>query len=389
MKYLFSIITILVASSMLGCSYLKNVQLLSGGELRRQDFVQAIPFEMKKDLMVVKAKVNGDSTEREFIFDTGAFNSKIEKALAESLKLKTITTKSNSTAAGVTRVIEVTRIDSIIFGKTAFYNIGAGKVEYDKQSASPCIAPHGIIGANILKLAHWKIDYEKQLIYFSDQAFEVEKKSHKIPFDNPLLSGTPSISLKIGGKEAQNVLFDVGYNGGLVLPIGLADAFDGEEKLFFDRSTTGIYGSKTDILVEKQLEIEIDGFKTTIPVSFSANGKALLGNEFLKHFDIIINYEEDIIELAQRKDVAIMPNRKFIPGISNNNRWVVDRTTKALPLSLGDRLISINGKTPADLFENYCDYVMNIGSFIDSDSLHLVKANGEELILTKNVAIIN
>jgi len=386
MKYLFSIIPILVASSLLGCSYLKNVQLLSGGELRRQEFVQAIPFEMKKDIIVVKAKVNGDSIEREFIFDTGAFNSKIEKELAESLQLKTITTKSNSTAAGVTREIEVTRIDSIIFGETAFYNVGAGKVAYDEQSASPCIAPHGIIGANILKLAHWKIDYEKQLIYFSDEAFAVETASHTIPFDNPLLSGTPSINMKIGGREAQNVLFDVGYNGGLVLPIGLAEAFEGEEKLFFDRSTTGIYGSKTDTLVEKQLEIEIDGFKTTISVNFSANGKALLGNEFLKHFDVVINYENDIIELVQRKEVEIMSNRNFIPGITNNNQWVVNRTVEELPLSLGDSLISINGKTPADLFENYCGYVMNISSLIDSDSLHLVKANGGELIINSNFA---
>jgi len=225
------------------------------------------------------------------------------------------------------------------------------------------------------------------LIYFSDQAFEVETASHTIPFDQPLLSVTPSISLNIGGREAQNVLFDVGYNGGLVLPISLAKAFEGEEKLFFDRSTTGIYGSKTDTLVEKQLEIEIDGFKTTIPVNFSANGKGLLGNEFLKHFDVIINYEKNIIELVQRKEVEIIPNRKFIPGITNNNQWVVNRTTEELPLSLGDSLISINGKTPADLFENYCDYIMNIGSLIDSDSLHIVKTSGEKLAIVNELIL--
>jgi len=177
MKNIFYLVVIIIlSSSLISCSYLKNVQLLSGGELKRQQFVQAIPFEMKKDLIVVKARINGDSTEREFIFDTGAFNSKIEKGLAESLSLKTITTKSNSTAAGVTRIIEVTRIDSLVFGETAFYNVGAGKVEYDEQSASPCIAQHGIIGANIMKLAHWKIDYEHKMIYFSDQPFEVKNQ---------------------------------------------------------------------------------------------------------------------------------------------------------------------------------------------------------------------
>ena len=385
MKSIFYLIVIILSSTLTSCSYLKNVQLLSGGELKRQQFVQAIPFEMRKDLIVVKAKVNGDSTEREFIFDTGAFNSKIEKGLAESLKLKTITTKSNSTAAGVTRIIEVTRIDSLVFGETAFYNVGAGKVEYDEQSASPCIAQHGIIGANIMKLAHWKIDYEHQMIYFSDQPFEVKESAFNIESDNPLLSGTPLISMKIGGKEAQNILFDVGYNGGLVLPIALSKEFEGSDKLFFDRSTTGIYGAKPDTLIEKQLEIEIDGFKTTIPVSFSANGKALLGNEFLKHFEVIINYEEDFIKLVKRKEVVIQPNDKFIPGVLNDNQWVVDRTTEDLPFALGDTLSSVNGRIPSELFENYCDYLMQIGNHIGTDSLRVTKLNGDQIIINNKL----
>ncbi|ADR20458.1 hypothetical protein MATR_19220 [Marivirga tractuosa] len=386
MKNIFYVVFIILSSTLTSCSYLKNVQLLSGGELKRQQFVQAIPFEMRKDLIVVKAKVNDDSTEREFIFDTGAFNSKIEKGLAESLSLKTITTKSNSTAAGVTRKIEVTRIDSLVFGETAFYNVGAGKVEYDEQSASPCIAQHGIIGANIMKLAHWKIDYEHQMIYFSDQPFEVKESAYNIEFDNPLLSGTPLISMKIGGKEAQNILFDVGYNGGLVLPIALAKEFEGSDKLFFDRSTTGIYGAKADTLIEKQLEVEIDGFQTSIPVNFSANGKALLGNEFLKHFEVIINYDKNIIQLIERKTVSIDPNAPFIPGVLNDNQWVVDRTTEDLPFVLGDTLTSVNGKTPRELFDNYCDYLKHVGELISTDSLKVLKGNGEEFII-KNKSV--
>ncbi|SMG10658.1 Aspartyl protease [Marivirga sericea] len=381
MKSIFYLLVIVLSSTLISCTYLKNVQLLSGGELKRQQFVEAIPFEMRKDLIVVKATVNADSTEREFIFDTGAFNSKIEKGLAESLGLKTITTKSNSTAAGVNRIIEVTRIDSLVFGETAFYNVGAGKVEYDEQSASPCIAQHGIIGANIMKLAHWRIDYEHQMIYFSDQPFEVKESAYNIEFDSPLLSGTPLISMKIGGKEAQNILFDVGYNGGLVLPIALAKEFEGSNKLFFDRSTTGIYGAKTDTLIEKQLEIEIDGFKTTLPVNFSANGKALLGNEFLKHFDVIINYEEDLIRLVERMAVSIQPSVRFIPGILNDNQWVVNRTTEDLPFELGDTLSTVNGKIPADLYANYCDYRMHVGALINTDSLKLVKLSGKEFII--------
>ena len=126
---------------------------MTGGSIGAEDFVQEIPFSYRKGLIVVQAKINNDTTIREFIFDTGAFNSKIEKGLADELGLPTVTTKENSTAQGVTQTIEVTRIDSIAFGETKFHNIGAGKLEYAEKSYSPCIASNGLIGSNLIKLA--------------------------------------------------------------------------------------------------------------------------------------------------------------------------------------------------------------------------------------------
>ena len=89
------------------CSYLKNVNLLTGGEIKRQNYVQTIPFEWRKELIVVKARLNSETTEREFIFDTGAFNSKVESDLANTLGLKVVTEKINSTASGISQKIEV------------------------------------------------------------------------------------------------------------------------------------------------------------------------------------------------------------------------------------------------------------------------------------------
>lgn len=134
------------------------------------------------------------------------------------------------------------------------------------------------------------------------------------------------------------------------------------------------------------MEVEIDGFQTSIPVNFSANGKALLGNEFLKHFEVIINYDKNIIQLIERKTVSIDPNAPFIPGVLNDNQWVVDRTTEDLPFVLGDTLTSVNGKTPRELFDNYCDYLKHVGELISTDSLKVLKGNGEEFII-KNKSV--
>lgn len=366
------------------CSYLKNVKLLTGGRLERENFVQEIPFSYRKGLIVVQAKINNDTTTREFIFDTGAFNSKIEKELAEELGLPTVTTKENSTAQGVTQTIEVTRIDSIAFGDTKFYNIGAGKLTYAEGSASPCIAKNGLIGSNLIKLAHWKIDYKNQKMYFSDEPFVSENdNSEAIRFDRPLLSSTPKIDLEVDGKEAKGLMFDTGYNGGLVMPSGLASSFpNAPVRILIDRSTTGIYGSKIDTLIEKQLRVTITNNSATIPVSFSSLGKGLLGNDFLEHFTVLINNNEDEITLEPNGEVMVEAASAFIPGILNDSTWVVNKIEpKVIDLQLGDNISLINGKLPIDLFVNNCEYFMNIRELLNGDSLIIELTNNRKITL--------
>lgn len=371
---------IIVCCISTSCSYLKNVKLLTGGEIKRENYVQSIPFEWRKELIVIKARLNSDTTQREFIFDTGAFNSKVESDLANSLALEVVTEKNNSTASGISQKIEVVRVDSVQIGETTIYNIGAGKLKYAPTSASPCIAASGIIGANLIKLAHWKIDYINQILHFSDAPFEVAEESYVLPFERPLLSGTPKISLEIEGKKVENILCDVGYNGGLILPISVASHFDNyQSKIILDQSTSGIYGTNTDSLLVKNLKVGVGEVETKMPVEFSSLNKALLGNEFLKHFTVIINYDKKEIHLQKQQEVHIPAPSSFSVAIKNESLWVVSRTTPEIPLKLGEALLSVNGKKPIDLFTSHCDYVMNIGQTFEQDSLKVQKVNGSLL----------
>jgi predicted aspartyl protease len=366
------------------CAYLKNVDLLLQPEIQREHYVQTIPFEWRKDLIVVKARLNSDTAEYEFIFDTGAFNSKVESELADALRLPVVTQKKNSTAQGVSRQIDVIRIDSVKLGETTVYNVGAGKLSYDSSSASPCIAGHGIIGANLIKLAHWKIDYDNKLLHFSDTPFDTEDHNIVIPFDRPMLSGTPQINLTIQGKELENVIFDVGYNGGLVLPMALAKHVEDEQsRIILDQSTSGIYGTNRDSLVVKKVNVGIGGFNTEIPVEFSSLNKGLIGNEFLKHFSVIINYDERKIYLSQKREVRVESPRNFWPGIGKDSLWVVNRTTPELPLKLGESLRSVNGKKPTELFDSHCEYVMNMASFMAQENLWVERMDGTVIHIPK------
>lgn len=372
-----SCLALLLFSNLLmvsSCNYIKNVKLLSSGKLMRENFVDSLSFEYKKGLIVVQAQLNGSQQKHDFIFDTGAFESKVEWNLASELELPTKATKSNATAQGVSQTIEVTQLKSIKLGHTTFSSISAGKLKYANTSFSQCIAEDGIIGANLIKLAHWKINYQNKQIYFSDKPFETQPDAASIPFKKPLLSGVPKISMKIGGKEVSGIIVDIGFNGGLILPATLSAAFSSEEeKYYLDQSTAGIFGTNVDTLYTKHLEVSLGGEEMNIAVEFSSIGKALLGNEILEHFEVGINYDTNTLSLMPRTQVEVEEPYSFIPGILNDTLWVVDRTTPELPFLLGDTLISINGHKPKELFSNECDFFFTIQKLIKLDTLVITK----------------
>ncbi len=367
--------------TLLSCNYLSNVKLLTGGSINDKNYVHTIPFDYVKGLIVINGLVNDDDIPRQFIFDTGAFNSKIEKGLADSLSLESYATKDNSTAAGVSRKIEVTRLDSIRFGDALFKKIGAGKLDYDPLSASPCIADDGIIGANLIKLAHWKIDFQHTELMLSDSPLTPPENvtQSSIKFKRPVFSGVPDIEIQVGERTVSGVLFDVGFNGGLILPARFSELFTSEsETKVIDRSTSGIYGSNTDTLITKDLEVSLGDFSFNIPVEFSSIGKALLGNEILEHFNVYINNKSNRITLVPISEVEVPHSLSFIPGVLNDSLWVVTRTNPNLNLQLGDTLLSINGKKPSDLFINHCDHFMNIRDLLINE-LELENPDGSIL----------
>lgn len=368
----------------ISCNYINNVRLLSGGDIDRKDFAETIPFTYTKGLVVVDALLENDTTHHQFIFDTGAFNSKVEYELAEKLNLPVKATKNNSTAAGVSRNIEVARIGKVQLGTTNFSNIGAGKLRYDEKSASPCIAEDGIIGANLIKLAHWKIDYHNQQLHFSDSPFSRPDnvEAYQVPFKKPMLSGTPEIEIEVSGRTISGVMFDVGYNGGLVLPAKFAEVFNSDSTFtVFDQSTSGIYGSSVDTITTKVLDISLGGFETKIPVEFSSIGKALLGNDLLEHFEVYINYKKKQIALIPIELPTVDFPRFFIPGILNDSLWVVNRTSPELSFHLGDTLRSVNGKKPHEMFQNHCDYILNINTLLNDEFLEVETVSGQSITL--------
>lgn len=349
---------ILLPALLTGCSYLTNVRLLHSGELSAPGVV-SLPFTYTKDLILVNATVNGQ--EGRFLLDTGAFDSKVEHSFAEAAGLTEVTTKRVTTAQGLEDRLQVTQIAEFSLADATFKQTSAGILSFPDQSPTACVAPQGLIGANLMRRGYWKIDYQNQQLAVSEEPIPVPGSATLLGFRHPVMSATPTVTLTLGGREVSGVLFDTGFNGGLVLPRALVDEFPGEVTVeLLDQSTSGIFGSNQDTLVVKDLRLELGAASATIPVEFSSLDKALLGNDVLEHFDVYIDYAQDEIALVPVSDVEVDPPRRFVPGITENDQWVVDRTVVNSNLALGQTLPDINGLRPSDVFDDYCDYFLNI-----------------------------
>ncbi|MFC3851727.1 aspartyl protease family protein [Salinispirillum marinum] len=362
-----------------GCSYFTNVGLLLQGSMETTA-PTTLPFTYVKQLIIVDAQIGAERGS--FILDTAAFDSKIEQDFAQHLDLPTVTTKNVSTAQGLEQRLPVTQLPSVQLGQAEFVNTSAGILEYGEDSASQCVAPQGLLGANLMRRGYWKIDYRMQEITLHDEPLPLPDMAYELQFTHPTLSATPSISLNVGGKTVEGVLFDTGYNGGLVLPLALASEFASDTTLAIaDRSTSGIFGANEDQLLIKDLSIELAGMKATIPVEFSQQGKALLGNDVLEHFDLYLDYTDDRIHLMPRSDIEVSPPRRFIPGITVDDRWIVNRTEEANGLALGTMINTINGQKPSELFSDFCDYFLHLDRILGTKPLTLEMASGETRVL--------
>lgn len=359
-----------------GCTGINEIYLQSKTQTRITP--EVIPFRYVKKLIVVEAFLNKSDTPSNFIFDTGAFQSKVEHGLAEDLGLRTVASRSNGTAQGIQREIEITSLDSVKFNHSMFGNIAAGKLEYDVKSYSPCVAQDGIIGSNLIKLANWKIDYQTRTIEISsDPIGPASEDFYAIPYKTSFMSGVPLLTLRIQDVQIEEVILDLGYNGGVVLPKRYAEKFTtGNAQRYIDQSTSGIFGSNRDTLVVKELELLLGTFSAKIPVEFSSLNKALIGNDFLEHFAVYLQTEEDQILLEPVSQVVIDQHKTFIPGILNDSLWVVNRVSPGLPVQIGDTLRSMDGLIPRDVFPSHCDYFMGIHHFLEKDSLKVQGMDG-------------
>ncbi|MCT4622962.1 MAG: retroviral-like aspartic protease family protein, partial [Schleiferiaceae bacterium] len=211
-------IQVLVVFVITSCTSISK--LYNSGSVPQEEFSGRIAFETMFDLIILPVEIEGK--QYRFLFDTGA-PMVISKELREQLELKAAAKSGVTDSQGKTERLDYVWLKEVKLAGIEFKKTGAIVADLRKAPEIACMDIDGILGANLMKLAHWKIDSKNNAMYFASRKDQLE-----IPDSEPLVlpfkmkrTYTPVVDLVVDDSvEVNNATFDTGFAGYLSLGFG-------------------------------------------------------------------------------------------------------------------------------------------------------------------------
>ena len=363
-----------------GCTNFSKIY--NSGSLKSSDFYSEVGFETRLNLIILPVQIRGETYR--FLFDTGAPNV-ISKELSEKLQLKTIASGNVGDSQGKKNKLGVVKIDTIGVGGVYFQNTAAVVADLNEAEIA-CLEIDGILGANLMRFAYWKIDSENKVLTLSsdlDTLITELQECYTLPF-KPVTTYTPRVSMALNDTLIESITYDTGFGGYLSLSksVDLDPKFQLAE--YFGYGSAGLYGTQIDTLRYGRIGIDVDGFNQVGIAEYNnLSDKKLVGMEFLNQFVQILDWQSNEISLYTN---TVIP--QVYSSFPLSPRWVDgklivgglknDSSLISLGLNIGDTIEVLNGVSfrGAD-FITYCDLII-ASRENKPDTLSLELSNGKK-----------
>ncbi|MCU0392961.1 MAG: aspartyl protease family protein, partial [Thermoflexibacter sp.] len=357
-----------------------------------------IPFELKNNLIIVKAKINNQN-EYSFILDTGAPTIVWEKVALELGLEKTNVSHVSSDGNGQEQKIEFFKSKSISTGKMIMNDMNLVSLRGMSKELS-CYANGGILGGNFLMNYNLQIDFvNKRIIACTD--FEKLKIPEEAIRTEAMFS-MPQGQILIDDIQFLNrkdyFIMDTGFTGEFELASDLGEAnlkrYEGEVIL-----KKGLSSLSTGGRIEKEAKYIktklITPFDTIDNVILSMNApRSKIGNKYLSQFETItIHYtsKEKAVYFGKKQTTPFsdlsfgfghyydeVENKFKIKDIYSNSG------AQKAGLQVGDVILSVNNTDLSDInFEKYCISISEGKDFFmgsDNNDISLMIQRGREIM---------
>lgn len=307
---------ILISIFCFSCAGSKQIALLKQGEIQTENVYEEIPFRYVKDHLFIDVKINGKTYN--FLFDTGFAISAIDDDLIPMVGYSTVLKSKISGSSFEKHKVEFGSIPQVKIGGIDFFDIGfvAEDLYYINEDYLCESHVDGVIGANLLRKAKWQIDYQKQLIRFSDDFAKLKVDPEAIVLNMTAHQGGQgygSLKLNLDGFES-DFIFDTGSSGGFTTGL---DAWEEVKKLEADFATK-YYGNELagkalvptyDVLIN---EISVEDWAINHAVlSLQKGVNSLIGNDFLRHYQVSMDWDHNRLYLVPVSDYQALPISAF------------------------------------------------------------------------------
>lgn len=300
-----------------------------------------VPFIYSNNQILVKAKVNGVK-DLLLLLDTGATQTILDNQRAKELSLVNPNASKNisiTTGSGFIKMHTV-KLDSLQLGEIKLEQVAIATAKLQSLSTISEMEPAGLLGANILKRFFVTIDYERQVVRFSDPD-NVTVPEHAIVIETKPSLGMGGLALEgtIDGSSKLTFLIDTGaaFNHvsrplitdvlkdkkkADILPIGVIKGLDGTPV------NTGAIIFDTLKIGEHQFPKTVFSISTSDAASNSgliSGGKiAILGNPFFSRYKLSVDYRNQriFLEKSPEKELEDAYEEKIEDVMSSYRRSV-------------------------------------------------------------------
>jgi hypothetical protein len=345
--------------------------------------------------MYVKVKINDNTEENVFVFDTGATADLLDSSIAKELGLKP-NYKQNTTGAGGTKSYDV-----ILSQKLSLNNsISVDNTHLVLSDLSRIIRRSGkkfdgIIGYSLLKDHVTKIDYDSEeiLVYNKIQDLTTDGyESISFEFGNgiPIPQFDINITLRNSETFKGKVFFDSGAGLTMLMnsPFAESNEISNKVKKRLISKSENLHGESTSEKIAIK-SMNIGGYQLSempINIAHDKNGVSsykdylgILGGAVISKFNVILDYNTSTLYLKPNKNFT-KPFDFPMSGISliktEDGKIIIDRVEKTSTafkngIRKGDQLLSVNNDSSGNI-QNYRTYLKQ-----EDSSVNLVYSNSK------------
>lgn len=369
-----SFLLLLFSLLIFGTSFSQNKK-----RIFKTPLVARFPFSiLEGGVILVKATIDPYPDSLTFILDTGSGGISLDSTTVSELGIPTVPSEMMLRGIGNMKKLHYAYDKTLHLPRFDVEHLDFHINDYELLTSANGVKIDGIIGYSLFRRYIMYIDYDNSLLdFYAPGEIHYPKAGYLI---HPKINGIPifAASLENESKRSGNFYFDSGAG----LCVLLSEAYEKDSAILSKKSPIFItqeegIGKKTMRLstIKKVSvgpytfkKVPIHFFEDEFNVTYYPKTGGLIGNDLLRRFNIILNYQDSSIHLR--------PNTHFADGFnysytglslySLNGLVVIEDVMKDSPgdvagFKAGDVIVSIDNDFSGKL-QNYKNLLEVVGN---------------------------